>query len=118
MYLRTPTDVEVHHLETARALEFSNISVVANGPLRAAIRAETKIGESLITITVGVDCIAYGRVNLIAVVDLSRCYRRYVYGRDGVKQWLMGIRQRLSSTILGLCLCSTPRLIGTSGTNS
>ncbi|KAF8878221.1 glycoside hydrolase family 38 protein [Infundibulicybe gibba] len=45
-------DVEIHHLETGRPLEFSNIAVVAEGPLRAAVKAEVKYGKSKITVTV------------------------------------------------------------------
>ncbi|ESK96763.1 glycoside hydrolase family 38 protein [Moniliophthora roreri MCA 2997] len=45
-------DVEIHHLETARQLEFTNISVVAHGPLRASVRAEVKYGKSSIVVMV------------------------------------------------------------------
>lgn len=45
-------DVEVHHLETARPLVFSNVSVVSQGPLRAAVRAEIKYDKSTIVVTV------------------------------------------------------------------
>ncbi|KAF8900480.1 glycoside hydrolase family 38 protein [Gymnopilus junonius] len=45
-------DVEIHHLETAEALAFTNISVVSQGPLRAAVRAEVKYGQSTIAVTV------------------------------------------------------------------
>lgn len=45
-------DVEIHHLETAEPLEFSNVSVVSQGPLRAAVRAEVKYGQSNISVTV------------------------------------------------------------------
>ena len=34
------------------ALEFSDVSVVAQGPLWAAVRAEVKYGQSTISITV------------------------------------------------------------------
>ena len=46
------TDVDICHLETAQYLEFSNVSVVAHGPLRAALCAEVKYGQSTISITV------------------------------------------------------------------
>ena len=46
------TDVEIHHLETAQPLEFCNVSVVSQGPLRAAVRAEVKYGQSTISVTV------------------------------------------------------------------
>jgi len=45
-------DVEIHHLETAKQLEFTNVSVVAQGPLRGSVRAEVKYGKSLVTVTV------------------------------------------------------------------
>ncbi len=45
-------DVEVHHLETRHPLKFSNVSVVAQGPLRAAVKAELKYGQSSISVTV------------------------------------------------------------------
>lgn len=48
------TDVEIHHLETAQPLEFSNVSVVSQGPLRAAVRAEVRYGQSAISVTVRV----------------------------------------------------------------
>ena len=46
------TEVDISHLETAQPLEFSNVSVVAQGPLRAAVHAEVKYGQSTISITV------------------------------------------------------------------
>ena len=49
-------DVDVHHLEIAQPLEFSSVSVVAQGPLRAAVRAEVKYGQSTISVTVCVSC--------------------------------------------------------------
>ena len=45
-------DVEIYHLETAQPLEFSNVSIVTQGPLRAALRAEVKYGQSTVNITV------------------------------------------------------------------
>lgn len=45
-------DVEVHHLEKATPLKFTNISVVAGGPLRASLRSVVKYGKSTITTTV------------------------------------------------------------------
>ncbi|KAJ3574050.1 hypothetical protein NP233_g2021 [Leucocoprinus birnbaumii] len=48
-------DVEIHHLETARQLEFNNITVVAQGPLRAAVKAEVRYGQSLISVTISLD---------------------------------------------------------------
>ncbi|KAF8064431.1 glycoside hydrolase family 38 protein [Lyophyllum atratum] len=45
-------DVEIHHLETAKQLEFTNVSVVAQGPLRGSVKAEVKYDKSLISVTV------------------------------------------------------------------
>jgi hypothetical protein len=45
-------DVEIHHLETAKPLEFSNICVVSQGPLRASVRAEVRYGQSTVSVTV------------------------------------------------------------------
>jgi alpha-mannosidase len=45
-------DVDIHHLETAQPLEFARISVVSQGPLRAAVRAEMNYGQSTISVTV------------------------------------------------------------------
>ncbi|KAL4246947.1 glycosyl hydrolase 38 family protein [Abortiporus biennis] len=50
-------DVEIHHLETPQPLEFSHISVAAEGPLRAAIKAETTYGNSKISLTISLDAI-------------------------------------------------------------
>ncbi|KDQ59961.1 glycoside hydrolase family 38 protein [Jaapia argillacea MUCL 33604] len=51
-------DVEIHHLEKATKLEFSKFSVVAEGPLRAAIRTEIKYNKSTIVVTISLDAIA------------------------------------------------------------
>ena len=50
------TEVDYNHLETAEPLEFSNISVVSQGPLRASVRAEVKYGQSSISVTVRASC--------------------------------------------------------------
>ena len=50
------TEVDYNHLETPQPLEFSNISVVSQGPLRAAVRAEVKYGQSTISVTVRASC--------------------------------------------------------------
>lgn len=50
--LTVALDVEIHHLETAEPLKFANISVVAQGPLYGAVRAEVKYGQSTISVTV------------------------------------------------------------------
>ncbi|KAF7327956.1 Glycoside hydrolase family 38 protein [Mycena kentingensis (nom. inval.)] len=50
-------DVEIHHLEKPTPLEFTNVSVVAHGPLRAAVRAEVKYGQSNISVTISLDAV-------------------------------------------------------------
>lgn len=45
-------DVEIHHLEKRTPLKFSNISVVSQGPLYAAVRAEVKYRQSNIAVTI------------------------------------------------------------------
>ncbi|KZT66211.1 glycoside hydrolase family 38 protein [Daedalea quercina L-15889] len=50
-------DVEIHHLETVQPVEFSNISVVAEGPLRASIKSEFKYRQSTINVTISLDAI-------------------------------------------------------------
>jgi len=45
-------DVEIHHLETRKPLEFSSIRVIAQGPLRASVETQVKYGTSTITATV------------------------------------------------------------------
>ena len=72
-------DVEIHHLETAHPLEFSDVTVVSQGPLRAAVRAEVKYGQSTISVTV---CIFLEhlseRHNNSSCLDLSRRHDRFV----------------------------------------
>ncbi|KAG6840407.1 hypothetical protein C0991_006916 [Blastosporella zonata] len=50
-------DVEVHHLESAKPLEFTNISVVAQGPLRGSVKAVVKYDKSTIEVTISLDAI-------------------------------------------------------------
>jgi alpha-mannosidase len=45
-------DVEIHHLETRKPLKFSKISVLDEGPLRAAVSAELDYGQSTISVVV------------------------------------------------------------------
>jgi alpha-mannosidase len=45
-------DVEIHHLEKKTELEFSNIEVVTEGPLRAIVATEVKYGKSKIRVNV------------------------------------------------------------------
>lgn len=48
-------DVEVFHLETREALSFTNVTVVENGPIRAALRAEVKLPNSTFVTTISLD---------------------------------------------------------------
>ncbi|OSX57004.1 glycoside hydrolase family 38 protein [Postia placenta MAD-698-R-SB12] len=50
-------DVEIHHLETPHQLEFGDISVVAEGPLRASIKSVVKYRQSTIDVTISLDAI-------------------------------------------------------------
>ncbi|OJA11450.1 hypothetical protein AZE42_08844 [Rhizopogon vesiculosus] len=50
-------DVEIHHLETSTPLSFSQVRVVAAGPLRAAVQTKVKYGNSTIDITISLDVI-------------------------------------------------------------
>ncbi|KAF5362894.1 hypothetical protein D9758_007045 [Tetrapyrgos nigripes] len=50
-------DVEIHHLETSKQLEFTNVSVVSHGPLRASVKAEVKYGKSTITVLISLDAV-------------------------------------------------------------
>ncbi|KAH8093101.1 glycoside hydrolase family 38 protein [Cristinia sonorae] len=52
-------DVEIHHLETVHQLEFSNLQITAEGPLRASLKAETTYGKSKITVT-ALTCLTAG----------------------------------------------------------
>jgi alpha-mannosidase len=47
-------DVEIHHLETPIPLSFSQVRVIAEGPLRAAVQTKVKYGKSTIDITVSI----------------------------------------------------------------
>jgi len=46
------SDVEIHHLEKAQRLKFTNVKVVASGPLRASVVTDVEYGKSKITTTV------------------------------------------------------------------
>ncbi|KAG6847892.1 hypothetical protein H0H93_005147, partial [Arthromyces matolae] len=50
-------DVEIHHLESAKQLEFTNVSVVTQGPLRGSVKATTKFDKSTIDVTISLDAI-------------------------------------------------------------
>lgn len=61
-------DAEVYHLECGEALEFDEVEVVADGPLRANLRATCKFGKSLVVLTVR----DLGRIMLIVDI-IGRC---------------------------------------------
>jgi alpha-mannosidase len=48
-------DVEIHHLEKAERLKFSNVKVVTSGPLRASVVSVVEYGKSKITTTITLD---------------------------------------------------------------
>ncbi|KAH7922134.1 glycoside hydrolase family 38 protein [Leucogyrophana mollusca] len=50
-------DVEIHHLETSTPLEFTQVRVIAEGPLRAAVQTKVKYGKSTIDVTISLDAI-------------------------------------------------------------
>ena len=67
-------DVEIHHLETPHPLEFSNVSVVAHGPLRASVRSVIKYGQSTISVTVSLDLpLLHSRRWTYVLTDFARC---------------------------------------------
>ncbi|EJF58912.1 glycoside hydrolase family 38 protein [Dichomitus squalens LYAD-421 SS1] len=50
-------DVEIHHLEKFRKLKFENVSIAAEGPLRASLKANVKYGQSDISVLISLDAI-------------------------------------------------------------
>ncbi|KAF8750121.1 Alpha mannosidase, middle domain [Rhizoctonia solani] len=50
-------DVEIHHLEKFTQLEFNDVRILENGPVRASVEAQVKYGQSLITTTISLDAI-------------------------------------------------------------
>ncbi|KAG2052533.1 glycoside hydrolase family 38 protein [Suillus hirtellus] len=50
-------DVEIHHLETSTPLAFSQVRVIAEGPLRAAVQTQVQYGKSTIDVTISLDAI-------------------------------------------------------------
>ena len=45
-------DVEIHHLEKFKKLHFENITIAAEGPLRASLKSEVKYDQSTISVMV------------------------------------------------------------------
>jgi hypothetical protein len=72
MALVLVVDVEIHHLETPHQLEFTNISVIAQGALRAAVRALVTYGKSTIEVTVSVLYVLRARYCLISFTGRYR----------------------------------------------
>ncbi|KAF8604347.1 glycoside hydrolase family 38 protein [Ceratobasidium sp. AG-I] len=50
-------DVEIHHLEKFTELEFTDISIVENGPVRASVEAQVKYGQTTIKTTISLDAV-------------------------------------------------------------
>ncbi|KAL4077552.1 glycoside hydrolase family 38 protein [Scleroderma citrinum] len=50
-------DVEIHHLETRKPLEFSSVRVIAQGPLRASVEAQVKYGKSTVKAKISLDAV-------------------------------------------------------------
>lgn len=50
-------DVEIHHLEKYKKLRFESISIAAEGPLRASLKAVIKYGQSTINVLISLDAI-------------------------------------------------------------
>ena len=50
--IKTVSDVEIHHLEKFKKLHFENITIAAEGPLRASLKSEVKYGQSTISVMV------------------------------------------------------------------
>lgn len=50
-------DVEIYHLETAKDIAFTNVSVAAEGPLRASLSASVQYGKSKIDVTISLDAV-------------------------------------------------------------
>ncbi|KAI5117584.1 hypothetical protein M0805_004579 [Coniferiporia weirii] len=70
-------DVEIHHLEKRTPLAFSDVKIVAKGPLRAAVSAEVQFGQSRASVTISLDAIP------ASVAPNSRPYFRF----DAVVDW-------------------------------
>ncbi|KAG9021627.1 Glycoside hydrolase, 38 vacuolar alpha mannosidase, partial [Tulasnella sp. JGI-2019a] len=50
-------DAEIHHLETSRPLEFTNVSILEAGPARATLAAEVPYGQSKIQVKISLDAV-------------------------------------------------------------
>lgn len=45
-------DAEIYHLDCAHVISFEKVKIVANGPLRASLKATAKFGKSVVAMTV------------------------------------------------------------------
>ncbi|KZV87865.1 glycoside hydrolase family 38 protein [Exidia glandulosa HHB12029] len=50
-------DVEIYHLEKPTKLEFTNLKVLDNGPVRASLQSEIKLSDSTIKLTISLDAV-------------------------------------------------------------
>ncbi|KAH8115672.1 glycoside hydrolase family 38 protein [Phellopilus nigrolimitatus] len=64
-------DVEIHHLEKRTPLAFSDVKVIAKGPLRASVSAEVKFGKTTANVTISLDAVS------ASVASNSRPYLRF-----------------------------------------
>lgn len=70
-------DVEIHHLETSTPLSFSQVRVIAEGPLRAAVQTQVKYGKSMIDVTISLD----------AITATMKGNSRSLFNFDAVVDW-------------------------------
>ncbi|QRV99556.1 glycoside hydrolase family 38 protein [Ceratobasidium sp. AG-Ba] len=64
-------DVEIHHLEKYTQLEFTDVEIIENGPVRASVEANVKYGQSTIKTTISLDAVAS------SLAAKSRSYIRF-----------------------------------------
>ncbi len=69
-------DVEIHHLEKFQKLRFENISIAAEGPLRASLKSTVKYGQSTINVVVRGHPRSVCLPPLTFSIDLSGCHPR------------------------------------------
>jgi hypothetical protein len=99
------SDVEIHHLEKAQQLKFSNVKVVASGPLLAAVEAEAKYGKSTIKVTVRARRRATSSAYpLNNTLDLFECPRRFAMLALGVRLGAKHIISAAPSPLRSICI--------------
>jgi hypothetical protein len=64
------SDVEIHHLEKFTQLEFTDVRILENGPVRASIEATVKYGQTTITTTVSF-CLSTFIMRTNYVIDIA-----------------------------------------------